>query len=97
MKINKKIVIKEIQLNRDKLKKLNVIRIGLFGSVLKGGNAKKSDVDILVKFSKNTFDNYAGLIILLEKIFRKKVDLITEPSLRPELAYVKREAKYVRL
>ncbi len=96
-KTNKKTVIKEIQLNRDKLKKLKVIRIGLFGSVLKGKNKKKSDVDILVKFSENTFDNYAELIILLEKILKKKVDLVTEPSLRPELAYVKKEAEYVRV
>lgn len=84
-------------MNKDKLKKLDVIRIGLFGSVLSGKNGKKSDVDILVKFSKNTFDNYSALIILLEKILRKKVDLITETSLRPELNYVKKGAQYVRI
>lgn len=93
----KKYIIKTIEINRDKIKNLKVIRIGLFGSALKGKNKKRSDIDIIVKFKENTFDNYAGLIILLEKILKRKIDLVTESSLRPELAYVKREAEYARL
>ena len=46
---------------------------------------------------KETFDNYAALIILLEKVLKRKIDIITESSLRPELAYVKKEAEYARL
>lgn len=71
-------------------------KIGLFGSFLKGKQNKKSDVDIIVKFDKATFDNYMDLKFLLEKLFRKKVDLVTEKSLKPALKYVKKEAIYVK-
>ena len=95
--MNKKQVIQKIETNKDKIKNLNVIRIGLFGSFLKGNQKKNSDVDLLVKFKTISFDDYAALIILLEKILKRKIDLITESSLRPELNYVKKEAEYARI
>lgn len=95
--INKKEVIKRIEINRYKLKKLTVIKIGIFGSVFKGKNKKGSDVDILVKLKEESFDNYAELITLLEKVLKSKIDLVTESSLRPELNYVKKEAEYARI
>ena len=97
MMINKKDVIKKIEVNREKIRDLDVIKIGIFGSVQKGKNKKGSDIDLIVKFEKETFDNYAALIILLEKVLKRKIDIITESSLRPELAYVKKEAEYARL
>lgn len=87
----------ELEKNKDKIKTFGVSKIGLFGSFLKGKQGKKSDVDILVEFKNISFDNYTDALILLEKIFKRKVDLVTESSLRPELAYVKKEAKYARL
>lgn len=83
--------------NRKELKKLYVSKIGLFGSFAKNKQHKKSDVDIIVKLDKKTFDNYATLLILLEKLLKRKIDLVFEESLRPEFNYVKKEAKYVRL
>jgi predicted nucleotidyltransferase len=94
MELNKKKVLKEIEKNKSKIRSLGVKKIGLFGSILKNKQNKRSDIDLLVKFDKPTFDNYAAVLILLEKLFRRKIDLITESSLRPELAYVKREAQY---
>ena len=44
-----------------------------------------------------TFDNYTDLLLLLEKIFKRKIDLVIEKDLHPEFYYVKKEAKYVRL
>lgn len=96
-KITKKQVLDRIELNKEKLKKNGVLRIGIFGSVQKGKNKKGSDVDILVKFEKETFDNYAALIILLEKVLKRKIDLVVESSLRPELAYVKKETEYAKI
>lgn len=93
--MNKKNVLREIEKNKIKIRELGVKRLGLFGSILKGKQTKKSDVDILVEFRELSFDNYAALIILLEKILKKKVDLITQSSLRPEFAYIKKEAEYV--
>ncbi|MFH1151935.1 MAG: nucleotidyltransferase domain-containing protein [Nanoarchaeota archaeon] len=96
-KINKKIVLKKIEENKKEIVKFSVKKIGLFGSVLKGKQKKRSDVDILVEFDNLTFDNYFYLQTFLEKIFKRKVDLVIEDSLRPELNYVKKEAEYVLL
>ena len=46
--------------------------ICLFGSYLKDKPRKKSDIDILVTFNKESFDNYMDLLFLLEKLFRRK-------------------------
>lgn len=37
------------------------------------------------------------LLFLLEKMFRRKIDLVIEKDIHPELNYVKKKAKYVRL
>ena len=95
--LNSKEIIKKIEEKRKDIRKYNVKKIGLFGSFAKGKQHKKSDIDIIVNFDKETFDNYMGLLFLLEKMFRRKVDLVIEKDLHPELNYVKREAKYVRL
>jgi len=87
--LNSKVILKEIENNK------GVIRIGLFGSFIKNKQNKKRDIDLLVKFKEPNFDNYAELLILLEKIFKRKIDLITETQLRPELLYIKKEAKYL--
>ena len=96
-KINSKKIIKKIEERREEIKAKGVKKIALFGSFSKNSANKKSDIDILVKFNKKTFDNYIGLKILLEKIFRKKIDLVIEENLRPEFNYVIKEAKYARI
>ena len=42
MMINKKDVIKKIEVNREKIRDLDVIKIGIFGSVQKGKNKSSS-------------------------------------------------------
>ena len=95
--LNSKEIIKKIEEKSRDIKRYNVKKIGLFGSFAKNKQHKKSDIDIIVNFEKETFDNYLDLLFLLEKMFRKKVDLVIEKDLHPELKYIKREAKYVRL
>lgn len=90
-------IIKEIESKKDLIKKKGVKKIGLFGSYIKNKQHKKSDIDILVEFDKPDFEKYAEILILLEKLFRRKIDLVIESDLRPELKYVKKEAKYVKL
>ena len=63
--------------HQDILKKYKVRRIGLFGSYAKGKQNKRSDIDFLVEFEEPTFDNFMGLIKYLEKLFGKKVDILT--------------------
>jgi len=89
-------VISTLEKHKSEIKKYKVKKLGLFGSFLKGTQHKKSDMDFLVVFDKSTFDDYMDLKFLLEKIFNKKVDLVIENKLKPDLQYVKEEAVYAK-
>jgi predicted nucleotidyltransferase len=54
----------------DRIRSHGVKRIGLFGSFVKGRAGEDSDVDFLVEFhpASKTFDNFMGLIFLLEDL-----------------------------
>ncbi|GJQ61566.1 MAG: hypothetical protein SCALA702_06190 [Melioribacteraceae bacterium] len=58
----------------------------MFGSTANGNSNLSSDIDLLVDFidlSPITYtDNYFGLHESLQKLFRKKVDLVTLRSLK---------------
>ena len=95
--LNSKEIIKKIEEKSKDIKKYNVKKIGLFGSFAKNKQNKKSDIDIIVNFDEETFDNYMNLLFLLEKMFKRKIDLVIEKDLYPELNYIKNETKYVRL
>ena len=94
--ITKKEIIKRLKENREILKQKEVKKIGIFGSAIKGKKNPK-DIDVLVEFKKTNFNNYIALLFFLEKLFKKRVDLIIESDLRPELSYVKKEAEYVKI
>ena len=96
-KINSKEILKIIEKNKNKLRKEGVKKIGLFGSYAQGKESKKSDIDFLIEFETIDFDRYMLILNLLEKIFQRKIDLVIEKDLKPELKYVKKEAKYVKI
>lgn len=60
-----------------------VTKIGIFGSFARGEQTKSSDVDVLVDFAQGyaTLHNFMGLSEYLETLFRRKVDLLIEPSI----------------
>jgi hypothetical protein len=95
--MNSQKILNKIEENKKEIKKFGVKKIGLFGSFAKNKQHSRSDIDFLVTFEKINFDNYMNLLFLLEKLFRKKIDLVVEKNLIPELNYVKKEAKYVKL
>jgi len=95
--INSKRIISTLEKEKANLKKLGVKKIGLFGSFAKGKQKEKSDIDILVNFDKITSDNFFDLMETLEKLFKRKIDLVIEKNLVPELNYVKKEVQYVKL
>lgn len=64
------------------LKQFKVRRIGLFGSYAEGRQNRKSDLDFLVEFDEPTFDNFMGLIEYLQKLFSKKVDVLTPEGVK---------------
>lgn len=85
-------IIKAIGKHNDVLRQYTVARLGLFGSYARNRQTKASDVDFLVEFTHPTFDNFMGLSKYLEKLLRKKVDLITNGSLSPYIKpYVDKE------
>jgi predicted nucleotidyltransferase len=72
-----------------------VRRIGLFGSSVRDERSLGSDIDLLVEFDKNTFDNYMELKAYLENLFKREVDLVLSDSLKPRLRqYVQQEVVY---
>ena len=87
---------KKLKENKEEIRKYSVKKLGVFGSFLKGKQKKESDIDILVDFKVTNYDNYMDLKEYLEDLFNRKVDLVVERTLKPELNYVKKEAKYVR-
>ena len=97
MYMDSKTILRKIKDNRNYLKEKKVKKIWLFGSYLKGKQKNGSDIDLIVEFKEITFKDYMGLLYLLQKIFNKKVDLVIEKNLKPELNYVKKEAEYVKI
>jgi uncharacterized protein len=84
-------VIALIEQNRDALVRLcrqfRVERLELFGSTVKGTfQLATSDVDFLVTFADaqpGTYaDRYLGLLLALEQLFQREIDLVTERSIR---------------
>lgn len=95
LKLDSKEIIEKILINKEKLNKFKVEKIALFGSYIKNKQKKSSDIDFIVKFKEKNFDNYIGLKLFLEKLFKKKVDIVLIDNIRPELEYIKNEAEYL--
>ncbi len=83
-------IVKKLKENKEFLKKYGVKRIGLFGSYVHGGQKRDSDIDLVVEFDLDMFDkNFKGLFdafiqisSYVEKLFNKKVDILTVDSIR---------------
>ena len=77
--MNREEVLKKLRENRKKIESFGVKRIGIFGSFARDEAREDSDIDILVEFEKGkaTFRNVAELADFLERLFNRKVDLLT--------------------
>ena len=68
------------------LERYGVRRASLFGSVARGDDTSKSDVDILVEMPEDaSLLELAGLKIDLEEALSRDVDVLTYDSLHPLL------------
>jgi hypothetical protein len=66
--------------------KYKVKEIGIFGSFVRGEAKKRSDIDIIVDFYEvPDLLEFINLERYLQRILRKKIDLIRKPTLRKEL------------
>ena len=95
--LNKRTILRLLKQNAEGIKSFSVKRIGLFGSFNKEIQKRGSDIDFLVVFENPTFDNYMGLRFFLEKLFHRKIDLVTEKNLKPALKYITQEAVYAEI
>ncbi len=90
-----------LKILRDELpylrKEFNVKNIGLFGSYARDEQKDKSDVDILVEFSKPIgFFKFMELEDYLSRKLGVKVDLVTPDALKPMIKpQIMREVVYV--
>jgi hypothetical protein len=95
---NKSNIFNILLLNKEKILNYGAMRLGLFGSFVRGEQKETSDIDLLVDFipGKKTYDNFINLVYFLEDLFGKEVELVTPESLSPYLKpYIEREVVYV--
>ena len=66
--------------------KYKVTKLGLFGSYARGEEKQDSDIDILIEFEEApSMREFFGAEEYLEEILNRKMDLIREGAIRPEL------------
>jgi predicted nucleotidyltransferase len=67
----------------DEIRDLGVMRLALFGSVLRGTARPDSDIDLLVSFfeGEKTFVRFVTLCESLERILGRRVELVTTEAL----------------
>lgn len=69
-------------------KKYPLKNVYLFGSYARGEATEKSDIDLVMNFSETiTLFTYTEIIEELEKLFGKKVDIVSHNSAGPRLLY----------
>ncbi|MBF0608218.1 MAG: nucleotidyltransferase family protein [Candidatus Magnetobacterium sp. LHC-1] len=76
-----------IRLHKEELvNKYKVREIGIFGSYARAEQTRRSDIDILVEFDEvPDLLKFIEIERYLQKILRKKVDLVRKSAVRPEL------------
>jgi len=91
-------ILKKLRKSKPELSGFGVIRIGLFGSVLRNESENDSDVDILIDFNpeQETYQNYMNTCNFLESMFAgSKLDIVTEKGLSPFIGpYILKEVEY---
>jgi predicted nucleotidyltransferase len=79
-------ILEELSARKTELATLYSARkIGVFGSFARGQATALSDIDLLVELDEPTFDNFMDLKFALEKLWGRKVDLVTLDALKPRL------------
>ena len=66
-------------------KEYAIKQIGLFGSFSEDSATEDSDIDILVELEKPIGWKFFSLEIYLEKVFGRKIDLVTKNALKQQI------------
>ena len=82
--------------NKEILKKYKVKSIALFGSYVRNKQREDSDVDLLVEFEEDTYNNFINLIFTLESLLKKEVTVVSTEDLSPYIRpYILREVEKI--
>ena len=88
-------ILKTLEEHKDDLRRMSVLKIGLFGSYRRGTPGSSSDMDFVVTLEKPIFDAYMDLKFFLEELFGCPVDLVMEETIKPRLRpYILDEVVY---
>ena len=81
----------------DLKKHFHVMKIGIFGSYVRGEQKKSSDIDVLVEFEEPvSLFRFLDLEEYLANLLGMKVDLVSKSSLKPRIGVqILKEAVYV--
>lgn len=95
--LSKEEILRILEENKEQIKGFGAKRIGIFGSFVRHAEKDESDIDILVEFERESFDNYMELKFFLEDLLDRKVDLVIRDALKPALKpHVEREVVYAQ-
>ncbi len=80
-------VIAAISVHREDIaRRFGVRSLSLFGSVARDEARPDSDVDLVVEFEgPTTFDGHMGLVVFLEDLLGRRLDVVTAKGLKPRL------------
>lgn len=81
-------IINTLRSTKERLQKLGVAHIDLFGSVVRNEADKKSDIDVAIEFKQRksmSLSHFASLQKQFENILRHKVDLSERKTLKKEV------------
>jgi hypothetical protein len=72
-----------IETHAAELRSLGVQKVGVFGSFARGQETPASDVDVYLEFAAGmkSYGNFFAIHELLQDIFRRPIDLVTDGSL----------------
>jgi predicted nucleotidyltransferase len=81
-------ILRALQANSDRLRRLGVRHLSIFGSTARGTARPDSDVDLLIELAadrKIDLFDYAGIVGEIERIVALPVDVARRDKLKPEI------------
>ncbi len=95
--MTKRDILSFLRAHKDEMyEKFGLVKVGLFGSYVRGEQREDSDIDLAVEIeSSNKFRSFFGLKAYLENGLQKQVDLGIESSIKPVVhKYITKEIEY---
>ncbi|MEM9478251.1 MAG: nucleotidyltransferase domain-containing protein [Verrucomicrobiota bacterium] len=82
--------LQKLETHAEEFRKLGAKRIGVFGSASRGEENEVSDLDVYLEFEEGmrTFRNFIGIHELLEQLFQRSIDLVTDRALSERKAKI---------